>query len=235
MKTITDHSGSLTTTRTVPDYTDRTKYPPRVDPVLGASFPPLDTLPADAAQAVAQLQELYVRQADATEARAEAHAALEAARKADAAALFEHVKAGGTAADFVSSSRPLQKALDDAQTDVDLISRLVSDQVVTTCGQVQQCHDEGAPMAAQAAEEAAQCYQQAINDVIEARREYLGACSGIFFWRNIMEKGQAVVSGGDQIITRRGPITKIDHSLIQCLRLDAETHTRLAELPTEHL
>jgi hypothetical protein len=41
-----------------------------------------------------------------------------------------------------------------------------------------------------------------------------------------MAKGDCVVQGGDQILMRRGPITKVDSTTLRLLRDDAQTHER---------
>lgn len=74
-------------------------------------------------------------------------------------------------------------------------------------------------------------YTDAIAALVDARREYLGACSAQLFWRYLTEQGMALMAGGDQIITRQGPVTRIDRALMQCLDADAKTHERLADAP----
>lgn len=215
-------------TTTQPTRIDYTQGPARISTAPGSQghFPPVEQLPEAAREPLEKLHDLYERRASASEALREAHAAVKQAKLDDASRLLEHVRAGGKAAEFKPAIDEAMRNLGHAEADLDMLSRLANEQYPKTARAVQALHDEGAATAAAAAEQASARYTEAIGELVAARQDYINATGLILFWRWLYEKGDAVVPGGDQIITPRGPITRIDQSTIQCLRLDAQTHER---------
>ncbi|MGH3548400.1 MAG: hypothetical protein ACRDQU_09870 [Pseudonocardiaceae bacterium] len=208
------------------------KGPARIDPrwTDSSTFPPAGSLPKAAREPMEKLANLRDRMAAANTALSEARTAVEAARLADAAALLEHVRGGGKAAEFKPGMDKALKDLAYAQADVDMLSRLLTEQTYATIRAVQRLHEEGRVIADTAAEKAAARYNQAISELESARQDYLSAAGLIVFWRYMVEKGIAVTTGGHEIVLSRGPITKVDHTTIQLLRMDAATHDRARDV-----
>ncbi len=143
--------------------------------------------------------------------------------------MLEHVRSGGRAAEFRGIVDAAHKDVAYAQADMDMLDRLLGEQYQKTARALQGLHDQGAELAATAAEKAATRYNDAITALAAARQDYISAVGVTLFWRHLIEKGDCIVAGGHQIVLRRGHVTKIDHTTIEQLRADAETHQRAAE------
>lgn len=194
-----------------------------------ASFLPESKIPGPARPAVAEFLALRRRKADAENRRREAAGELKAAQLADADALREHVKAGGSARTFEPTTEAAEKAVEHAEQDLGALDRLLGEQYVATVGELKEVAGEGTEAARVAVEGTAAAYRDAIAALQAARRAYLDSVGEVMFWQHLTERHapNARLGSGDQINTRRGPITKIDGTTLHLLRADAETHQRL--------
>ncbi|MGH3769482.1 MAG: hypothetical protein ACRDTX_30775 [Pseudonocardiaceae bacterium] len=220
------------TTTTSPAWIDELKkVPARVDlsSAAYAQFPALVSLPRAAREPIEAFLKLRDRRADASAACSDAQAAVKQAELADAAGLLEHVRAGGRAYEFRGTTDAAVRNVGFAQADVNALDKLLSEQYHKTARALQGIHDQGAELAATAAEKAATRYSDAITAMASARQDYINAIGVILFWRHLVEKGVSITPGGDQIHLRRGPITKVDNTTLSVLRMDAQTHERAAE------
>jgi hypothetical protein len=210
---------------------DLTEAPARIDSgaYSYAQFPPLKDLPDTAHEPIEAVMALRTRKADVQIRRSEAHQELEAARRADVLALKDHVAAGGSSSTFQGSAPSVEQDIRHLDADLQAIDQLLREQYVRTCKALQAVVDEGVDLARRNTSNAQKRYANAINELEAARQSYLASCGVELFWRYLMAKGDCVVQGGDQIVMRRGLITKVDSTTVRLLRDDAQTHERARE------
>jgi hypothetical protein len=143
---------------------------------LYAQFPPLKDLPDAAHEPIEALMALRTRKADVQTRRSEAHQELEAARRADALALKDHVAAGGSSSTFQGSAQSVEQDIRHLDADLRAIDQLLREQYVRTCEALQAVADEGAELAQRNTSNAQTRYENAINELEAARQSYLASC-----------------------------------------------------------
>ncbi|QFQ98582.1 hypothetical protein F9278_23175 [Streptomyces phaeolivaceus] len=204
--------------------------PPRASAHVYASFPAKGKIPEEARPAVLAFLVLRRRVSEAHQAHRDAVAQLPAATGEDRAALADLVLSGGSSATFdYPATTAAKRKIEHTKADFDVLQNLIGQAYIDAVNAAQRAAEDGMAIAEQDTVTATIGYQQAITAVEEARRAYLDALGLRFFWAHLTEQGQAMAGAGagDQLILKRGPITRIDDHTFKAMRSDAQAHTRI--------
>jgi hypothetical protein len=197
-----------------------------------ANFPHEDKIPDGARDAVESFLQLRERAAEALEAHGTALRSLDQAIKDDRAGLDEHIVGGGSSVTFgYPATNAAQDAIKHASADRESLQRLLGEAYLKAAHTLLVHTDEGIATAQADIVATAQRYSDAIATTEQARRDYLAAIGLRFFWSHLTEQGECMANTGtnDQVITARGPITKVDSTTFTLMRLDAQTHERMTD------
>jgi hypothetical protein len=212
------------------DLTMHTHPGPHASRHKQASLPPIDKIPDTARTDVLAFLALRRRIADAERAARTARAALKDAVQQDRDDLTDHIAGGGSSATFeYPRTTAAKKEIESTTKDLEVLNDLTGRQYVAMVYCLQEGADQGAAIAQQDIDPTATAYLQAIDAAEQARRNYLAAIGLRYFWAHLIERGNALATAGngDQVVLKRGPITRVDSHTFKALRSDAQAHTRI--------
>lgn len=195
-----------------------------------ASFPETGKIPAPARPAVEKFLDMRRRRLEIQTQQGQAGASLKPALDADRAALDQHVLAGGSAATFTyEHTTAAKKAIEVAEADAEVMDRLLGPAYLEAVEALKSCTPQGLASAEADIQATQPAYLQAIEVAEQARREYLAAVGLRYFWAYLNESHMCLATAGtsDQIVLKRGPVTRVDSHTFGALRSDAKTHTRI--------